>query len=56
MSSGTKELTFMRFKEPFTLTPNTKYTFQFYVEYDGSNALPSKGVMMTLIGMLRPVR
>jgi len=45
---------FFRFDEPLVLGPQRKYTFEVYVEYDGTNALPVKGFMITLLGLIRP--
>lgn len=47
---------FFRFDEPWVLTPQAKYTFEYYVSYDGTNAFPARGIMMTLVGLIKPIR
>jgi len=47
---------FFRFEEPFVLRPQALYKLEVYVNYDGTNALPAKGFMITLLGLERPSR
>ncbi|MCD6094172.1 MAG: hypothetical protein J7J51_05245 [Candidatus Omnitrophica bacterium] len=51
-----KPVGFFRFEEPFVMGAQRKYQFEFYVDYDGTNALQPKDVMLTLLGLELPSR
>lgn len=55
-SGSIGELKFMLFDTPLTLQPQDKLTLKFHVTYDGSNALPSKGFLFTVIGTIKPAK